>query len=65
MSYRPVRPTFDAPTFIARRTPENYGPKWFELEPEDGMYIPEGTPHRYRNVSGRPATLFFIVGPTY
>jgi quercetin dioxygenase-like cupin family protein len=49
----------------AVRLPENEGPRWFELEPEDGMYIPEGTPHRYYNVSGRPATLFFIVGPAY
>jgi quercetin dioxygenase-like cupin family protein len=47
------------------RLPDSEHQTWFELEPEDGMYIPEGTPHRYQNVSGRPATLFFIVGPSY
>ena len=45
------------------RLPENEGQTWFELQPEDGLYIPQGTPHRYHNFSGRPATLFFIVGP--
>jgi len=47
------------------RLPEHDGQRWFELEPEDAMYIPEGTPHRYQNFSGRPATLFFIVAPSY
>lgn len=45
------------------RLPENDGRRWFELEPEDALYLPAGTPHRYQNVSGRPATLFFIVAP--
>ena len=45
--------------------PENDGQTWFELNTEDALYIPEGTPHRYQNVSGRPTTLFFMVGPTY
>ena len=47
------------------RLPENDGQIWFELRPEDGMYIPAGTPHRYQSFSGRPATLFFIVAPSY
>jgi quercetin dioxygenase-like cupin family protein len=47
------------------RLPEHNGQTWFELNAEDAMYIPEGTPHRYQNFSSRPATLFFIVGPTY
>lgn len=50
---------------VGIRLPKNDGPRWFELEPEDGMYIPEGTPHRYQNVSGLSATLLFIVGPSY
>lgn len=45
------------------RLPENEGQTWFELRPEDGLYIPGGTPHRYQNFSGRMATLFVIVGP--
>jgi quercetin dioxygenase-like cupin family protein len=47
------------------RLPENDGQRWFELEPEDALYLPAGTPHRYQNVSGRTATLFFIVAPSY
>ena len=47
------------------RLPEHEGQTWYELVPEDGMFIPEGTPHRYQNFSGRMATLFFIVGPSY
>ena len=47
------------------RMPESDGQSWFELRPEDGMYIPEDVPHRYQSFSGRPATLFFIVAPSY
>jgi quercetin dioxygenase-like cupin family protein len=47
------------------RLPENGGRTWFELDAGDAMFIPEGTPHRYQNFSSRPATLFFIVAPTY
>jgi quercetin dioxygenase-like cupin family protein len=47
------------------RLPENEGQTWFELAPEDGMYLPQGTPHRYQNFSSRPTTLFFVVGPSY
>ena len=50
---------------VGIRLPEHDGPRWIELEPEDGMFIPQGTPHRYQNVSGSAATLFFIVAPSY
>jgi quercetin dioxygenase-like cupin family protein len=50
---------------VGIRLPEHEGQTWYELEPEDGMFIPEGVPHRYQNFSGRTATLFFIVGPSY
>jgi quercetin dioxygenase-like cupin family protein len=50
---------------VGIRLPQSDGQTWFELRPEDGMYIPEGTPHSYQNMSGRPATLMFIVGPSY
>jgi quercetin dioxygenase-like cupin family protein len=45
------------------RLPENEGPRWFELEQEDALYIPAGTPHRYQSFSDEPATLFFVVAP--
>jgi quercetin dioxygenase-like cupin family protein len=47
------------------RLPEHEGQRWHELEPEDGMFIPEATPHRYQNFSSEPATFFFIVAPSY
>lgn len=50
---------------IGIRLPEAEGQQWFELAPEDGMYIPAGTRHRYQNISGRPAILLFIVAPSY
>ena len=50
---------------IGIRLPDYEGQTWYELEPEDGMFIPEGTPHRYQNFSGGIATLFFIVAPSY
>lgn len=50
---------------VGIRMPEHDGQRWFELGPEDGMFIPEATPHRYQNVSGAPATLLFIVAPSY
>jgi mannose-6-phosphate isomerase-like protein (cupin superfamily) len=46
------------------RLPDNDGQTWFELRPEDGMYVPGGTPHRYQNFSSKEATFFVIVGPT-
>jgi mannose-6-phosphate isomerase-like protein (cupin superfamily) len=46
------------------RLPEHESKTWFELGPEDGLYIPAGTPHRYQSFSGKSATLFVIVGPS-
>ena len=40
-------------------------PCWFELAPKDGFYLPEGTPHRYYNVTDRPTELIFGVAPRY
>ncbi|MEM7029740.1 MAG: cupin domain-containing protein [Chloroflexota bacterium] len=45
--------------------PENEGQRWFELNPQDGFYIPEGEPHAYYNMTGQPVTLIFGVAPTY
>jgi len=47
------------------RLPEHQGPRWHELKPGDGFYIPEGEPHQYYNVSDRPVTLIFGVAPRY
>lgn len=47
------------------RLPEHEGQQWYELEPGDGMFIPQGTPHRYQSFSSRPVSLFFVVGPWY
>ena len=47
------------------RVPENDGPRWFELRPGDGFYIPEGTPHQYYNMSGAPAAFLCGVAPGY
>jgi quercetin dioxygenase-like cupin family protein len=41
------------------------GQGWHELGAGDGFYLPEGTPHQYSNVSGRPVELVFGVAPTY
>jgi quercetin dioxygenase-like cupin family protein len=47
------------------RLPDHQGPRWFELQPGDGFYIPEGEPHQYYNVSAQPASLIFGVAPGY
>lgn len=38
---------------------------WFELKPGDGFYLPQGTPHRYCNISDRPVSAIFCVAPNY
>jgi quercetin dioxygenase-like cupin family protein len=38
---------------------------WFELKPGDGFYLPQGTAHRYCNISDKPAVVLFGVAPTY
>jgi quercetin dioxygenase-like cupin family protein len=40
-------------------------PSWFELEPRDGFYLPEGTPHQLYNITDRPVQVVFGVAPTY
>lgn len=47
------------------RLPENQGPRWCELKPGDGFFIPEGEPHQYHNVSEQPVSLIFGVAPQY
>jgi quercetin dioxygenase-like cupin family protein len=38
---------------------------WFELKPGDGFYLPEGTSHRYCNISDQPAVVLFGIAPNY
>ncbi len=45
--------------------PENETQQWFELGPRDGFYVPQGVPHQYHNVTGRPVELLFGVAPLY
>ncbi|RIK42254.1 MAG: hypothetical protein DCC55_09420 [Chloroflexi bacterium] len=45
--------------------PEKEGQQWFELNPQDGFYLPAGAPHQYYNITDRPATLIFGVAPRY
>lgn len=40
-------------------------PRWFELGPGDGAFVPRGTPHQYHNLAGEPAELYFGVAPRY
>jgi mannose-6-phosphate isomerase-like protein (cupin superfamily) len=40
-------------------------PVWFELHPQDGFYIPEGTRYRAFNMGGQPAEYLFGVAPLY
>jgi mannose-6-phosphate isomerase-like protein (cupin superfamily) len=46
-------------------TPEGDQGKWFELNEKDGFYVPQGSPHRYFNMSGEPVRFIFGVAPKY
>ncbi|MDQ3250016.1 MAG: cupin domain-containing protein [Chloroflexota bacterium] len=43
--------------------PDKAGQRWFELNPQDGFYLPAGAPHQYYNMTGKPVTLIFGVAP--
>ena len=40
-------------------------PVWFELHPQDGFYLPQGTRYRAFNMGGAPAEYLFGVAPLY
>ncbi len=40
-------------------------PVWFELHPQDGFYLPQGTRYRAFNMAGTPAEYLFGVAPRY
>ncbi len=39
------------------------GERWFELAPQDGFYLPAGTPHQLHNIGEGPVCVMFGVGP--
>jgi len=39
--------------------------RWFELQPGDGFYVPEGSTHQVRNVTGESAEFLFATAPKY
>jgi mannose-6-phosphate isomerase-like protein (cupin superfamily) len=41
------------------------GQECFELEPQDGFYLPAAAPHQLQNVSESPVTLMFGVAPRF
>lgn len=43
--------------------PDTYD--WFEVNPKDSLYLPEGTRHQYANMSDAPLAFFFAVSPRY
>jgi gentisate 1,2-dioxygenase len=43
--------------------PDTYD--WFELHPQDSLFIPEGVNHQYCNMSDEPLEFFFAVAPRY
>ncbi len=45
--------------------PEREGQSWFELNPQDGFYLPTGTPHQYYNMTDQPVSCLFCVAPHY
>lgn len=45
--------------------PDTEGQRWFELHPQDGFYLPEGTAHQYQNLTAEPVDLLFGVAPRY
>lgn len=47
------------------RVPEHNGPRWHELKPGDGFYVPQGAPHQYYNISSSTTRVVFGVAPHY
>lgn len=46
-------------------TPDDGPPSWFELEPGDGFFAPEGSAYELFNLSGEPVEAVFGVAPEY
>jgi mannose-6-phosphate isomerase-like protein (cupin superfamily) len=47
------------------KLPNHPEPSWFELNPKDGLFVPQGTPYQLFNITGRPLEAIFGVAPQY
>ena len=45
--------------------PNNTAAKWFEMEPGDGFYLPEGIKYEWRSMGAENAEIIFGVAPEY
>ncbi len=45
--------------------PDRNGRRWFELQPEDGFFVPQGSGYELRNVTAAAGSVMFAVAPTY
>jgi quercetin dioxygenase-like cupin family protein len=45
--------------------PNGDGPRWSELGPRDGFYVPIGVPHRYCNYTDQPVRAIIAVAPSF
>lgn len=45
--------------------PTSAGQRWFEVRPDDGFYVPEGTGYQLRNITDAPAAAMVAVAPSY
>jgi quercetin dioxygenase-like cupin family protein len=50
---------------VGVRVPSPGAEPWFELEPGDGFYLPEGTSYGLLNNSNEPAVVLFGTAPAY
>jgi quercetin dioxygenase-like cupin family protein len=41
------------------------GKLWFQVDPDDGFFVPSGTPYQLFNMTDGPVRLLFGVAPTY
>jgi len=45
--------------------PDAEGQRWFDLEPRDGFFVPQGARHQYHNGGDQPVEFLFGVAPQY
>lgn len=45
--------------------PDSHGQRWFEVHPDDGFFVPEGTSYELRNVTGDEVQVLTGVAPSF
>ncbi len=45
--------------------PDSHGQRWFEVRPDDGFFVPEGTSYELRNVTGDEIQVMAGVAPSF